>query len=313
MIEDREASVGDVNDRSITTVIDEAACIGCGLCIAVCPKETLSLIDGKAAISGNESLGCDHCAAVCPTGAIQVSAVDASIGRFQTFIADDRWLPHGRFDVAGLVNLMASRRSCRNFTDQPVARALLEDMVKIGVTAPSGSNCQPWTFTILPDRDSVSRLGQRVGDFFRKTNRMAEKRWLRCALKWIGKPELDNYYRLHYQTVQRGLAAWEKGACDLLFHGAPAVIVVAADNSASCPAEDALLATGNMLLAAHAMGLGTCLIGFVIEAMRRDREIARSLGIPTNETPYAVIALGWPDETYQRTAGRKPVTVRYCH
>ena len=206
---------------------------------------------------------------------------------------------------------MGSRRSCRNFTEKPVDRAHLEDLVKIGITAPSGSNCQPWTFTILPNREAVNRLGQRVGAFFRKTNRMAEKAWLRTGLKWLGRPELDSYFREHYATVERGLAAWENGQRDLLFHGAPAVIVVAGDENASCPSEDALLATGHMLLAAHSMGLGTCLIGFVIEAMRRDRTIARSLGIPDNEIPYAVIAIGWPDETYQQVAGRKPVVIRY--
>ena len=89
-------------------------------------------------------------------------------------------------------------------------------------------------------------------------------------------------------------------------------VVVAADNGASCPAEDALLATGQMLLAAHAMGLGTCLIGFAVEAMRRDRGIVRLLAIPDHETPHAVIALGWPDETYQRIAGRKPAVIRYA-
>jgi hypothetical protein len=60
------------------------------------------------------------------------------------------------------------------------------------------------------------------------------------------------------------------------------------------------------------MGLGTCLIGFVIEAMRRDRSIVRRLGIPDQETAFAVIGLGWPNETYQRVAGRKPVTIRYA-
>ena len=298
--------------RMVSTVIDGQRCIGCGLCIAVCPKETLSLRDGKAVVTGSESLNCDHCAAACPTEAIRVAAVDASPHHYQTFTSDPGWLPHGRFDVAVLVNLMASRRSCRNYTDETVDRALLEDLVKAGITAPSGCNCQPWTFTILPDRAAVNRLGQRVGDFFRKTNRMAEQRWLRTVLKWIGKPALDNYYREHYDTVERGLAAWDQGQRDLLFHGATAVIVVAADNNASCPAEDALLATGNILLAAHAMGLGTCLIGFVIEAMRRDRSIVHMLGIPDHETPHAVIAIGWPDETYQRIAGRKPAVVRYA-
>jgi nitroreductase/NAD-dependent dihydropyrimidine dehydrogenase PreA subunit len=298
-------------DQSVSTVIDTENCIGCGLCISVCPKETLTLKNGKAVVTGSESLGCDHCAAACPTQAIRVAAVDPTLNQFKTFSADARWLPHGQFDTPTLVNLMGSRRSCRNFTSRPVDRPLLEDLVKVGITAPSGSNCQPWTFTILSDREAVNRLGGHVGDFFRKTNRMAERRWLRTGLKWIGKPELDNYFHRHYPTVERGLAVWDQGERDLLFHGATAVIVVAADNDASCPSEDALLATGNMLLAAHAMGLGTCLIGFVIEAMRRDQTIVRMLGIPEHETPHAVIALGWPNDTYQRVAGRKPAMIRY--
>jgi nitroreductase/NAD-dependent dihydropyrimidine dehydrogenase PreA subunit len=301
-----------VPERVVTTLIDADRCIGCGLCTMVCPLETLAIEDGKAVIRGADSLNCDHCAAACPTEAIAVASIDAGLARFQTFSADSRWLPHGRFDTATLVNLMGSRRSCRNYTDQPVDRALLEDLVKIGILAPSGSNCQPWTFTVLPDRAAVSRLGQEVGDFFRKTNRMAEKGWLRWGLKLIGKPALDDYYRHHYRTVQMGLEAWDKGERDMLFHGATAAILVAARNDASCPSEDALLATGQILLAAHAMGLGTCLIGFVIEAMRRDRSIVRRLGIPDQETAFAVIGLGWPHETYQRVAGRKPVTIRYA-
>lgn len=301
-----------VPDRNVTTLIDADRCIGCGLCTVVCPMATLIIEGGKVIVRGTDSLNCDHCAAACPTEAIRVASIDAGLARFQTFSADSRWLPHGRFDTATLVNLMGSRRSCRNYSDQPVDRMLLEDLVRVGITAPSGSNCQPWTFTLLPDRAMVNRLGRQVGDFFRKTNRMAENRWLRWGLKLIGKRELDDYYRFHYRTVQTGLEAWDKGERDLLFHGATAVIVIAARNDASCPSEDALLASGHILLAAHAMGLGTCLIGFAIEAMRRDRSIVRGLGIPDQETAHAVVALGWPNETYQRVAGRKPVTIRYA-
>ena len=77
--------------RNVTTVIDAERCIGCGLCVAVCPKQTISMQDGKAIVSGTESLNCDHCAAACPTEAIQVAAVDPAPGKFHTFDADDRW------------------------------------------------------------------------------------------------------------------------------------------------------------------------------------------------------------------------------
>ncbi len=297
--------------REVTTTIDAARCIGCGMCVLVCPKETISIAAGKAVVTGSESMACDHCAAVCPSNAIRVDAVRPLSSMFHTFCPDIRWLPFGRYDRADLVNLMASRRSCRNFSNRPVNRTLLTDLVNAGITAPSGSNCQPWTFTILPDRAALDGLGRRVGDFFKKINKMAGKSWLRSVLRWMGKPELDRYYIQHFDTVTKGLIAWERDGRDLLFHGATAAIVVAADKQASCPAEDAMLATGNMLLAAHAMGLGTCLIGFVVEAMKRDPNIVRMLGIPDHETPYAVIALGWPEETYQRVAGRKPATIRF--
>jgi len=299
-------------DRTVTIIIDAEKCIGCGLCIPVCPKQTLTLKDGKARITGDESLNCGHCAAACPEGAITVGRVDPRLAQFNTFTASESWLPHGEFDTGALVNLMQSRRSCRNFKDQPVETDVLDDLVKIGITAPSGSNCQSWSFTLLPDRDAVMSLGRQVGLFFRKLNCTAEKAWLRTLLKMINKPALANYYANNYQTVKEAIHLWEREEKDILFHGAAAVIVVGSRNDATCPSEDALLATQNILLGAHAMGLGTCLIGYAIEAMRRNKSINRSIGLPDHETPYAVIALGYPDETYKTVAGRKRVVLRYA-
>ena len=100
--------------RRVTTVIDADACVGCGLCVDVCPKETLTLEDGKAVVSGTESLDCDHCAAVCPTGAIRVGAVDARLSQFTTFSADTRWLAPGRFDTANLKSWPARSKGHRD-------------------------------------------------------------------------------------------------------------------------------------------------------------------------------------------------------
>lgn len=299
-------------DRTVTTSIDAQKCTGCGLCVRVCPDRTLSMIGNKAVVSGDYSLNCGHCAAVCPVGAVTVRALDQDLQTFETFpYPDERWLPPGRFDTARLVQLMRSRRSCRNYLERPVERDRLEDLVKIGITAPSGTNSQRWTFTILPDRQALLRLGEEIGRFFRRLNRMAEKRLLRGLLKMMGRPELDDYFRAYYHSVKEGLNDWAQTGCDRLFHGASAAIVVGSAPDASCPVEDALLATQNILLAAHSMGLGSCLIGFAVAAMQKDPTIKRALGIPEEESVYAVIALGYPDEVYQRPAGRKKPLVRW--
>jgi len=298
------------NDRIITTVIDAEKCTGCGLCIPVCPKETISLENDIACVTGEESLNCGHCAAACPEGAISVGMENPELTTFKTFNTPNRWSPHGEFETPALVNLMQSRRSCRNYKDRLVEPDVLEDLVKIGITAPSGSNCQLWSFTILPNRDSVVALAGRIAIFFQKINHIAENLLLRKTLKLIGKPSLADYYENRYLSVVQAFERWEMEGKDLLFHGAPAVIVVGSRNDASCPAEDALLATQNMLLGAHAMGLGTCLIGYAIEAMKRDPSINSSIGLPDNETPYAVIAVGYPDEQYEKVAGRKRAVLR---
>lgn len=298
-------------DRKVTTVIDPEKCIGCGLCVKVCPSETIRMQDDKARVTGDRSLQCGHCVAVCPVDAVRVDTIDEKSLSFKSFDLENDWMPHGEFDTSRLVQLMASRRSCRNYTDETVDRSMLEDLVKIGTTAPSGTNCQNWTFTIFPDRVAVNEFGQRIGSFFKNINRMAEKTLLRKALKLIGKPALDNYYQEYYQSVKEGLEEWEQHQRDRLFHGAPAVIVVASKPGGSCPREDALLATQNILLAAHSMGLGTCLIGFAVEAIQYDPAIKHFLEIPNEETVYAVIAMGYPDEEYQGLAGRKKVVMRY--
>jgi nitroreductase/NAD-dependent dihydropyrimidine dehydrogenase PreA subunit len=297
--------------QPVGTIIHQEQCIGCGECVRVCPTGAIGLRDGVAQIVGDRSLYCGHCVAVCPVGAVELPLLSDEALAFASFKSDDRWLPHGQPDVAQLVRLMRSRRSCRNYQEKPVPRQMLEDLVKVGITAPSGTNSQRWTFTILPTRRAVMALANPIGDFFRELNQKAAKPWLRGLLKALGKPDLDIYFREHFDSVQEALAEWEATGRERLFHGAPAAIIVASKPGASCPAEDALLASGQIILAAHAMGLGSCLIGYVVAVMKNQPKLKQLAGIPDEETVYACIALGWPEETWQSQTGRLPVTPRY--
>lgn len=299
--------------RKVSTIIDPEKCIGCGECVKVCPAGTITMVDGKASVTGTFSIHCGHCEAACPTGAVKVTSLDPETIHFNHIDIKPDWIPYGEFAVGDLTQLMLSRRSCRNFKENDVDRTILEDLVKIGITAPSGTNSQKWMFTLLPSRQAVTRLIDATASHFQQLNHLAENPYLRRVLKWIGKPQLYTYHQRYQAYMARIVQQWQTEKKDRFFHGATAAIIVGSSTKgASCPQEDALLATQNILLGAHCMGLGTCLIGFTVQAMQKNGKIQTDLGIPKDETVFAVIALGHPDERYQRVVGRKNVPLRFC-
>ncbi len=291
-------------------IIDLETCTGCGACIDVCPDRILEADgSGRPLVVGDRCMQCGHCYAVCPVEAVTVPFLEEPVA-LSSFTEADPLTGSYSLNPVSLLNLMKNRRSCRLYTDKPVAGAVLEDLVKAGITAPSGTNSQGWEFLLLPERKDVIRLGEATGDFYRRLNRKAANPLLRLLLRLTGNSSLDSYFAQYYKTVETALHSWEQHREDRLFHGAAAAIVVAADTNSSCPGEDALLATQNILLMAEMLGLGSCLIGFVVEAARRDAAINRLLGLDKNQRIHSVIALGHPAVEFYRPAGRKGVRPR---
>ncbi len=61
-----------------TPAIDEALCIGCGMCVKNCVNDGVHLVNGKAVIDPSHCLGCGHCFAFCPKGAVECQWDEAS-------------------------------------------------------------------------------------------------------------------------------------------------------------------------------------------------------------------------------------------
>ena len=62
---------------------------------------------------------------------------------------------------------------------------------------------------------------------------------------------------------------------------------------------------------AHAMGYGTCLVGFAVEALARAPEVGRSLGLAKGQRIHAVVAVGRSAERFHEVTGRLHVEPRW--
>lgn len=90
---------------------------------------------------------------------------------------------------------MDSRRSVREFSDRPVAREVIENIIRTASTAPSGAHKQPWTFCVVenPKLKKQIRIAAEEEEYESYQSRMSSE-WLE-DLKPLGtdwhKPFLE--------------------------------------------------------------------------------------------------------------------------
>jgi nitroreductase len=166
-----------------------------------------------------------------------------------------------------LMNVLQNRRAVREYTDSPVERARIEQLIHAATLAPSAMNLQPWAFAVLVGRERIDKLAERI------------KSWL-----------LTNFSETLYGPSIRGMI--EKPEYSLLHH-APALVMVLAKSSETQALEDCCLAAQNLMLAARDQGIGTCWVGFARPWLNQP-EIKRELGLPAKFHVVAPIALGYP-------------------
>ena len=59
----------------VTLNLDQEKCVGCGICLVVCPHEVLSMNNGHAMIQDRDScMECGACSRNCPSEAVTVQA-----------------------------------------------------------------------------------------------------------------------------------------------------------------------------------------------------------------------------------------------
>ena len=95
------------------------------------------------------------------------------------------------------------------------------------------------------------------------------------------------------------------------FYGAPVIILVAGSLKANekTAFADGTLALGNMMIAAHSLGLGSCWINRAKEGLKYDvyKDIFHSIGLNADEfIGVGHLALGYPEGELPAAAPRLP-------
>jgi|TARA_B110000483_G_scaffold243209_1_gene331871 iodotyrosine deiodinase len=170
---------------------------------------------------------------------------------------------------------MNKRRSVREFSDRPVHKSVIENILKAAATAPSGANQQPWTFCAIsnPKIKSEIRKAAEEEEFENYHGRMSE-RWVK-ELEKFGTDHIKPFLEIApwLIVVFKQTYGLENGKKQQHYY----------------VNESVGLATGMLISAIHHAGLVALThtpspLSFLSKILKR----------PENEKPFLLIPIGYP-------------------
>lgn len=169
-----------------------------------------------------------------------------------------------------LMEGLLTRRSIRKYQDKPISKDVLAQIIKAGQYAPSAHNTQPWEFLVIEDKE---------------------------ALK-------------HFRVMQRSALFAENAAAVILVCGREDISFSRAKEGWSYIDIDCSAATENILLAAHALGVGACWCG-ASPMTGPIAAIKEYFQLPENVKPFSIVVLGYPEETPKQPARDNPERIHW--
>ncbi|MEM6770214.1 MAG: nitroreductase family protein [Bacteroidota bacterium] len=180
-----------------------------------------------------------------------------------------------------LYDKLNQRRTVREFSDRPVAREVIELILKTASTAPSGANKQPWNFCVVtnPEMKAKIREAAEKEEFENYHGRMSED-WLKDLEKFG-----TNHIKEFLTTAPYIIVAFKK-AYDLDADG---------NKEKNYYVNESVgLACGMLIAAIHNAGLVT-----VTHTPSPMNFLQKVLGRPENERPFLLLPVGYPAEDAQ--------------
>jgi len=266
--------------------IDESRCTRCHACANDCPIKIIHLKDGWPTIPEHKQASCFkcfHCLAVCPTAALSI------LGKHPDECHSLRGaLP----SAAQLETLLKGRRSVRRYRAENLDRETIDRLLGAAWHGASGHNARQVRLTVVDDRDALQRLR---GDVLARIAELVRNRALPEGLE-------------SFSTFVR---AWERNGEDIIFRGAPHLLIASADERCATPQTDCVIALAGFELLAQSMGIGTLWNGLAKWSLERFMpELPDRLGVPKDHRIGYVMSFGRPAVIYHRTAPHRPEIVR---
>jgi len=284
-------------------------CLGCGLQE---PKFTGMGYFGKIC------LACHNCEAVCPQGALEFPHYYRVAGGRWSYDFDypkpgqgipnplmlEKPKPLNEIEsqLTDVEKVIYRRRSVRVYKKEPVPKELIQRVLEAGRFAPSAGNCQGWKFIVVTDRKLMDDLSASTIKFLNIFTKLYQGKGpgrtaLKKMLAFIKPNSIDQRPMVAIQALST--PKFGEGKLDCFFGAPVAIIMLTHHLHISEPELGMGICGQNMVLAAHSLGLGSCYVGFVSNALNLDpmtkAKFRKKLGI---EWPYdsvaTVLTLGYP-------------------
>ena len=160
-----------------------------------------------------------------------------------------------------VIETIMSRRSIRNYKQEPVDRETMEKIIECGINAPSGQNKQSWEVRIIDDPAIMEEFNEAMAK---------------------GHPDMD--------------PEMAKGC----FRGAPVMAFIARDMAYPFSAYDCGLLAENMMLSAWSLGVGSVCLGSPVMFLSDNEACApciERLGFSEGYKLCLCVGFGYPNET----------------
>ena len=165
------------------------------------------------------------------------------------------------------------RRSCRKFQPEALSEADIDKILEAGNWAPSPANQQPWEFVVITSPGIKERI-------FTESEICKKTLFERSGWKWLEKFPID--FVKEAPVIIAVVGDPKKSGADLFLD----------EGTGRGYLEGCSAAVQNMMLAAHALGLGS--LWFSLYESGAVRQI---LGIDPGKDPVALLCVGRPAST----------------